>query len=126
MKLFLVLVLATLAMCHPSRKGAAPANPSYNPIMDILADGEQGAVAVGGAKIVDVPETSFKNKKASRTARKHKVFLYDLNHQTSGPVARRPARQLFAGKKAPAEPFKLEEILADADMNFFCAISGFI
>ena len=120
MKLFLVLVLATVAMCHPSRKGAAPvapANPSYNPVMDILADGEQGAVAVGGAKIVDVPETSFKNKKASRTARKHKVFLYDLNHQTSGPVARRPARQLFGGKKAPAEPYKLEEILADTDMK---------
>merc|ERR1712051_908210 len=112
-------------MCHPSRKGAAPAapaNPSYIPVMDILADGEQGAVAVGGAKIVDVPETSFKNKKASRTARKHKVFLYDLNQYGKGkgdkdPVAGRPARQLFGGKKATAEPYKLEEILADTDMK---------
>merc|ERR1712037_687835 len=123
MKLFLVLVLATVAMCHPSRKGAAPAapaNPSYNPVMDILANGELRAVAVGGAKIVDVPETSLKNKKASRTARKHKVFLYDLNQyglSSKGPVARRPARQLFGGKKAPAEPYKLEEILADTDMK---------
>merc|ERR1712051_1161967 len=112
-------------MCHPSRKGAAPAapaNPSYNSVMDILADGEQGAVAVGGAKIVDVPETSFKNKKASRTARKHKVFLYDLNQYgkgkgVKGPVAIRPSRQLFGGKKAPAEPYKLEEILADTDLK---------
>ena len=121
MKLFLVLVLATVAICHPRRRGAATAAlayPSYNPIMDILADGEQGAVAVGGAKIVDVPETSFKNKKAYRTARKHTVFLYDLNQgPPRGPVAGRPARQLFGGKKAPAEPYKLEEILADTDMK---------
>merc|ERR1712037_366888 len=123
MKLFLVLVLATVAICHPSRKGAAPANPSYNPVMDILADGEQRAVAVGGAKIVDVPETSFKNKKASRAARKHKVFLYDLKQyglSGSAPVATvaiRPSRQLFGGKKAPAEPYNLEEILADTVMK---------
>ena len=82
MKLFLVLVLATVAMCHPIKRGAdpaAPAYPSYNPIMDILADGD-----VVETKNVDVSETSYKAKKTSRTARKNKVFPQDLNQGLPG------------------------------------------
>ena len=110
MKLFLVLVLATVAICHPRRRGAATAAlayPSYNPIMDILADGENDVV---DTKNVDVSETSYKAKKTSRTARKNKVFPQDLNQGPPGercgpacmkivPVA---TRQLFGEKKAPA------------------------
>ena len=87
MKLFLVLVLATVAMCHPIKRGAAPAAPaapaypSYNPIMDILADGENEVI---DTKNVDVSETSYKAKKTSRTARKNKVFPQDLNQGPPG------------------------------------------
>ena len=74
MKLFLVLVLATVAMCHPSRKGKANdpnAYLSYNP--DRVVEEAKKAV--------------------------------------------RPSRQLFKGKKAPAEPYKHEELLDDPELK---------
>ena len=59
------------------------------------------------AKIVDVhegDEATYKAKKASRAARRNKVFPKDLNQgpPVVDPVAQKTARQLFGEKKAPA------------------------